>query len=245
MTIAPQQIGDREIPGRQTFLPPAGAVRPSRPGRHRIPTQRGDDVIAEPFRILFVCTGNICRSPTAELLTRHLLVGRLGGRDAARVQVASAGVRAVVGASVHPGSRAGLAPWGLDGVHSERFAARQLESSVVDGVDLVLGASPRHRSAVLERFPELLGKTFSLREFARLAALVDAESLPADLVQRAQVLVGQARRLRGTVAAPDDDRIPDPIGGTPEEFQRATALTFEALRAVVDAMAPRRPSVTR
>lgn len=155
------------------------------------------------------------------------------------MQVSSAGVRAVVGASVHGQALAELAPWGLDGVHAARFAARQLDRSVVEGVDLVLGATPRHRSAVLERFPELLGATFSLREFARLAALVDADTLPSDLVQRSRVLVGEVRGLRGTVADPGDDRIPDPMGGSAEDFRRATELTFEAVRSLMDVLAPR------
>ncbi|MGE3285975.1 MAG: low molecular weight phosphatase family protein [Pseudonocardia sp.] len=35
-------------------------------------------VADERFRVLFVCTGNICRSPFVEILTRHLLQARLG-----------------------------------------------------------------------------------------------------------------------------------------------------------------------
>ncbi|MET0188123.1 MAG: hypothetical protein ABW212_03935 [Pseudonocardia sediminis] len=245
MTIAPQRPAGHDAPGRHHLFTPAEPMAPVAPV-YSVPAQRGGPVAAEPFRILFVCTGNICRSPSAELLTRHLLVGRVGGRTAARVQVSSAGVRAVVGASVHAQARAQLAPWGLDGEHAARFAARQLDASVVDGVDLVLGATPRHRSAVLERFPHLLGATFSLREFARLAALVDQDALPADLVERSRVLVGEARRLRGTVAAPDDDRIPDPMGGSPEDFRRATELTFDAVRSLMDVLAPRSaPAVAR
>jgi hypothetical protein len=45
------------------------------------------------FRVLYVCTGNICRSPFAEILTRHLLTGRLGGQAAAAFDVSSAGRR--------------------------------------------------------------------------------------------------------------------------------------------------------
>lgn len=195
----------------------------------------------ERFRLLFVCTGNICRSPTAEFLARHLLVGRLGGREAARFDIGSAGVGAVVGHPMHPLARAKLAPWALDGERTERFVARQISPSIVAGADLVLGASPRHRSAVLEQYPELLGVTFSLREFARLASAVPVDTLPADVVHRARVVVERARNLRGRVPAPDDDRIPDPMGGPPEAHALATALVFEALRAILDVVAPRRP----
>src|SRR5687768_4984698 len=115
------------------------------PGMGRHPTGTSG------FRMLFVCTGNICRSPFAEILTRHLLVGRLGGRIASEFELSSAGVQAVVGAQMHEFSRRELAPWRLDGAASERFVARQLRSAMVGEVDLVLGVNTRHRSAVIER----------------------------------------------------------------------------------------------
>ena len=133
---------------------------------------------AAPFRLLYVCTGNICRSPFAEIITRHVLIGRLGGREASAFQVSSAGVRAVVGSGMHPDSRAELAPWNLDTTAAEQFTARQLRSAMVAECDLVLGATPRHRSAVVERLPAALPITFSLREFARLAEAVDPAALP-------------------------------------------------------------------
>ncbi len=169
------------------------------------------------FRLLFVCTGNICRSPFAEILTRHLLIGRLGGREAAAFEVGSAGVQAVVDGGMHPDSRDELSPWGLDRAVAGRFAARQLRSVMVEDADLILGATPRHRSSVVERNPAGLPKTFSLREFARLARAVDAAALPEHPVRRAHALVDLARRQRGLLppVEPDDDKVPDPMGGTP------------------------------
>ncbi|WP_207908851.1 hypothetical protein [Pseudonocardia endophytica] len=196
---------------------------------------------ADVFRVLFVCTGNICRSPSAEILTRHLLRGRLGGREAARFDVRSAGVQAVVGSGIHPMARAQLAPWGLDDAHSAGFVARQLRGDVLAGVDLVLGATPRHRSAILEEFPHLLDRTFSLREFARLAAELPRETLPPDAVARGHSVVAGARGMRGRVPAPDDDDIPDPMGGPPEAHRLSTTLIFDALRTVLDVLAPRNP----
>jgi protein-tyrosine phosphatase len=72
-------------------------------GQHRL--DQGDR-----FHILFVCTGNVCRSPFAEIYTRHLLIGRLGGRGARAYPVASAGVGALHGSGMHPDSRAQLLP---------------------------------------------------------------------------------------------------------------------------------------
>lgn len=201
-------------------------------GRHRA------EADAE-FRLLFVCTGNICRSPLAEILTRHLIIGRLGGRAASVFVVSSAGVQAVVGSGVHPDSRAELAPWNLDGAPAGRFRARQLLASMVLESDLVLGATPRHRSAVVERAPAALPIAFSLREFARLAEAVDPDELPENPIERARALVELARAQRGLVAPPEDgDDIPDPIGGPRSAHHSSALLIWDAAQRVVDVMLP-------
>ncbi|WP_337832982.1 arsenate reductase/protein-tyrosine-phosphatase family protein [Pseudonocardia sp. TMWB2A] len=199
-----------------------------------VTTEPGRD---DRFRVLVVCTGNICRSPAAELLMRSILVGRLGGREASRVEVSSAGVAAVVGAPMHPLSRAQLAPWGLDS-RAESFRGRQLDDSVVRGVDLVLGANVRHRSRVLERYPHLLDRTFALREFARLATAADTMDLPPDLVKRGHGLVELVRSMRGTVP-PADDSLPDPMGGPEQAHRDAVRLIFKAVQGIVEQLAPR------
>jgi protein-tyrosine phosphatase len=204
-------------------------------GRHRrVDTGDGQ------FRLLFVCTGNICRSPYAQILTRHLLVGRLGGRGAGQFEVASAGVSAVVGAPMHPLSRAQLGRWGLEGATARQFVARQLNSSMIRPANLVLGASPEHRSAVVGCEPAALSTAFSLREFARLAGSVDERLLPVDPVARAHALVEEARQLRGLIPPADaeDDRIPDPMGQTAVAHQQVAMLITDALEAIVDVIAP-------
>jgi protein-tyrosine phosphatase len=215
-------------------------ARLTRVNRHRAPSEQ-DHV----FRLLFVCTGNICRSPFAEILTRHLLVGRLGGRLASEIEVASAGVQAVVGGQMHPDSRHELMPWGLDGPVAGRFTARQLRAEMVDDADLILGANPRHRSSVVECNPAGLPKTFGLREFVRLARAVDPAALPEQPVERAHALVELGRRQRGLLPPvdPGDDRVPDPMGGTADDHHRAATLIREAVSSIVDVIAPARPAV--
>ncbi len=123
--------------------------------------------------------------------------------------ISSAGVQAVVGSAMHPDSRAELEPWNLHGAHADGFVARQLRSAMIENSHLVLGATPRHRSAVVAQCPAALPITFGLREFARLAAAVDPAQLPAHPVARAHALVDLARLQRGLVPAdPDADRFP-------------------------------------
>jgi low molecular weight protein-tyrosine phosphatase len=109
-----------------------------------------------PYRICVVCLGNICRSPTAEVLLRdELEKAGLNGK----VVVESAGTGDWhVGEAMHPGARAELDRRGLEG---SGHRARQIERSWLAGYDLVLAmdrrnlASLRHLAA---DDPDLTGR---------------------------------------------------------------------------------------
>ena len=200
---------------------------------------RGDGA-PRRFRLLFVCTGNICRSPFARFHTRALLEMRLGPRWASWFDVASGGTGAVVGSEMHPLSRAQLGPLAT---HPDvaAFRARQLPARDVELADLVLTVSRSHRSAVLELEPRALRSTFTVREFARLLGSIDPAdhaALPADPRERAHALVAAALAERGQGAPVDseDDAIPDPIQGAAAEHAESARLVHEAVRPLVDAI---------
>ncbi|GAA4807634.1 hypothetical protein GCM10023200_51580 [Actinomycetospora chlora] len=200
---------------------------------------RGDGA-PRRFRLLFVCTGNLCRSPFARFHTRALLEARLGPRWASWFDVASGGTGAVVGAEMHPLSRAQLGPVAT---HPDvaAFRARQLPARDVEMADLVLTVSRSHRSAVLELEPRALRSTFTMREFARLlGGLGPAEhaALPPDPRERAHALVAAALAERGQGAPvdPEDDAIPDPVSGTVEDHAEAARRIHAAVRPLVDAI---------
>ena len=92
----------------------------------------------EPFRICFVCTGNICRSPTAEVVMRHL-VERAGLGD--RIVVDSAGTAGYhLGDDADPRSREVLEAAGYAFAHT----ARRFESSWFARRDLVVVMDSGH-----------------------------------------------------------------------------------------------------
>jgi len=169
--------------------------------------------VSNVFRILHVCTGNICRSPMAERLMRAGLAARLGP-DADRFVVESAGTWGHTGSPMEAHAHSTLAAYGVDGAD---FRARELLAEHVAGSDLILGATREHRAAAVVLQPRAAGRTFTLREFARLTATVGPASLSGavagdDLVDRARALVRAAAAQRGQVPPerPRDDDVEDP-----------------------------------
>ena len=96
-----------------------------------------------PFRVLFVCTGNTCRSPTAEALARRFLRER--GWD--HVTVESAGTHAFPGAPASGGALRAAARHGID---LSEHRSRPLTPEMVAGADMVLTMSPGHVARVVE-----------------------------------------------------------------------------------------------
>ncbi len=188
------------------------------------------------FRVLHVCTGNICRSPMAELLSRAGLTARLGV-DAGRVVVESAGTWGHTGSPMESEALATLAAYGVDGAD---FRARELVAEQVVAADLVLGATREHRAAVVVLQPRAAARTFTLREFARLTASVDRSSLPErDVVVRGRALVRAAAAERGRLAphSPHDDDVADPYHAPLASFAVCAALIQAAMAGALDLLA--------
>jgi protein-tyrosine phosphatase len=160
--------------------------------------------------VLFVCTGNICRSPLAERVTRSYLDAVLGA-DAACVRLESAGTAAVVGSGVHALSADVLTALGGD---AGGFAARQLTDDLAAGADLTLGLTRAHRRAALKRSPRGLARTFTVLEAADLASLVpvDADLSGDTFAERCRSLVRQMAATRACRSSDVHDDIPDPVG---------------------------------
>ncbi|YCH07651.1 low molecular weight phosphatase family protein [Arthrobacter sp. alpha11c] len=120
----------------------------------------------QPFRILTVCTGNICRSPVAE----RLLQAGLNHASPGSFEVRSAGTRAMVGEPIQPLSAKMISTFRGS---PDNFAARQLNQKILRETDLVLAMTSRHRGEVLQLDASLLKRTFTIREFARMLAVLE------------------------------------------------------------------------
>ena len=168
------------------------------------------------FRILAVCTGNICRSPAAE----RLLASALGPS----VHVESAGTFAMVGNPIDPPMAALLS---ADRISPDGFAARQLDEQQIRGADLILAMTREHRAHVVDLVPAAVRRTFALREFAR--RVETASERERGSVGGLPGLVRHAAEAWGRGA---DDDIPDPYGRSLADFELAYALIRESVGAI-------------
>jgi protein-tyrosine-phosphatase len=110
-------------------------------------------------RILFVCSGNTCRSPLAEAIAKTVLPGRLGFD----VRVASAGTSALDGAPASLHSLEVAAEHGLD---LSGHRSRALNHDLVRNADLIVTMGVRHRDTVGGIDPDSLESTFLLTNFS-------------------------------------------------------------------------------
>jgi tRNA threonylcarbamoyl adenosine modification protein (Sua5/YciO/YrdC/YwlC family) len=109
--------------------------------------------------VLFVCTGNTCRSPMAEALFRKLAAEKLGcavdDLEQHGVIVASAGVAAWGGAAASPNAVAAVAEWGADlGGHE----SQPVTEALVRQADVILAMTAAHREALVAQFPGAGGR---------------------------------------------------------------------------------------
>lgn len=174
------------------------------------------------FRILAVCTANICRSPMVEILLRQRL-------DPDDFEVASAGVQ-----GWHQAPVDSMVVLELErlGARADDFSSRALDADMVNAADLILTATRDHRAVVLGRSPDALRRTFTLREFAELVENMIGCSSPADMVDTAY----RQRSEAGT-----DVDLPDPFRRPPDvhrvvagQIATAVGIIAERLSATVE-----------
>lgn len=190
------------------------------------------------LNILTVCTGNICRSPLVEyFLTQELA-------DLA-VTVASAGTRARDGmtmprAAVDTATDMGIiAP--LDGQHR----ARLLRATHLADVHLALPLAREHRREIVELSPALTRRTFTVREFSRLAeGLSDAdfvdgapamsgEPQPSEMLNHFISVLTAQRGVVEPPKSPLDDDVVDPFGRSADVYAETAGELERSLPAVI------------
>ena len=151
------------------------------------------------FRILVVCTANVCRSPLVAALLAHELDPAGTGRP---VTVASAGIDAVAGEPACPEmSQLAEAQW-LPVSRIGEHGACPLTLEQVAVADLILTSDRRARSVILKLAPLAAPHTFTVREAAALAERVGGQVRGASTEDRLWSCVATMHAHRGLTELP-------------------------------------------
>lgn len=191
-------------------------------------------------KILFVCTGNTCRSPMAEGMLRKLAKQR-----GIPLESRSAGVSAVEGMPVSYHAESVLRDQDI----RDELVSKPLTADLVEWADLILTLTQSHKQYAIRQFPHAADKIHTLKEYVEndgrvLADLQEQDSLYASLEL--------ARSLGRDVSDKDRERlielrqripsfdISDPFGGSREDYEATAAEIRTALFRLLDKLDPGR-----
>lgn len=177
-----------------------------------------------PVKILFLCTGNTCRSPMALGLART----RLGGRD---VELLSAGILP----SGYPATDEAIETMAERDIDISGHLSTNVRDALDPEPDLILAMAAQHVREAVSLRPSLWHKTFTLKELVRRTAQAgprrSVEPLPAYLARCAE---DRALKDLASLAGTADD-IEDPIGQGIARYRKCAS----ELEALLDELLPR------
>jgi protein-tyrosine-phosphatase len=139
------------------------------------------------LNILFVCTGNTCRSAMAEGMLKAMLKEK--GMD--HIQVSSAGIAASSGEAA---SRSSISVMDEIGIDLKNHRARQVSTKQVKEADLILTMTEGHKNMIQSWEPSVWKKIFTLMEYADAAGkdISDPFGLPEEEYRRTREELRQA-----------------------------------------------------
>jgi protein-tyrosine phosphatase len=172
---------------------------------------------------LFVCTGNLCRSPIAAALLSARLADRDDGTTVESAGFVAEGV---------PSPREVIDVMWAVGLDISGHRSRLVTSARLRDAQLIIGMTRQHLVDLTVMAPTQWGRSFTLAELLRRGETVGARGRDeplADWVRR----VHAGRTRLAVLALPVAEDVPDPMGGRLTAYQRAR----DELSALIDRLA--------
>ncbi len=166
--------------------------------------------VGDVTTVLFVCTGNLCRSPSAELFLARLL-SEEGPTD---VTVESAGTME----TDPPVPRELLREASGFGLDLSSHVPRIVDVATTTRADIVIGMAREHVRETVLANPPSFTKTFTLREIVRRGG-EKGQRRPQQSLEEWLDQIGEGRRHADLIGYSPEDDIYDPMGGTSTEYR--------------------------
>ncbi|KAI7983637.1 putative low molecular weight protein-tyrosine-phosphatase slr0328 [Camellia lanceoleosa] len=161
----------------------------------------------KPFSVLFVCLGNICRSPAAEAVFTHLVNKR--GLDSNFIIDSAGTIGYHEGNEADPRMRAAAK---RRGIHVTSIS-RPIRPADFRDFDLILAMDKKNRDDILEAL-----ERWKLRG-----------NLPADAHKKVQLMCSYCKKH-------DESEVPDPYYGGPQGFEKVLDLLEDACESLLDSI---------
>jgi protein-tyrosine-phosphatase len=113
------------------------------------------------MKILFVCTGNTCRSPMAEGMFAEIIKSK--GMETGAFSIMSAGLMTIDGLEASKHAVAVLLDKGID---ISGYQSKRLTGNMIEEADLILTMTLAHKIDVIHMSEKAKGKTYTLKEYA-------------------------------------------------------------------------------
>jgi protein-tyrosine phosphatase len=181
------------------------------------------------IHVLFVCTGNIYRSPMAEAF--------LSGISRRRQLDLTAGSAGTLEGD-RPVAPVALELMGTEGPAMTGHRSRLIERSIIESADLVVGMCREHVREVVLVDPSAFPRTFTLKELVRRG---ETHGPRLDQpVGEWLLAIGRGRRRDDLAGSSQLDDVIDPIGGTSDQLKATAEEIHDLVDRLVWLIEPRR-----
>jgi protein-tyrosine phosphatase len=172
------------------------------------------------MKIVFVCTGNICRSPMGEAMLRH----ELTARGCKGIEVSSCGTW---GLAHEPATPDAVTTLGARGIDLASHRSRALDAAEIAAADLVIAMTSVHVREIASEVPDALPKVRLIKELAEL-------ELPpgADLAGLLAATRPPSRRSLD---------VDDPMGLPARAYERAAGEIEAGVKVLAEVLCPGDP----